>query len=329
MVQHSEQDANTQGKELTEEEPRNDRGPPAGPLVVLVLSSMPRGGSTLLTELLSNIPGSVVMFEPLWLIEKTKCYKDLACVQRYLADVFTCSFKENFQTWLKGKGLFFQHFNGQARKCLALKGEEKEACLKGMDLQALCAATPMLVVKVVRARLAWLRNMLEDSLINLKVLHLTRDPRASLRSIATFGWNSEPHSRCAELEDDLLTYEAARQAFPAKVLQVRYERLCLHPQQVIRDLFRFLQDDAAPPAAVTAYVDQHMLSGASRKGTMSTFRNSTEEFQAWRFKINDKQLKVIEAEPACLRAITHMGHATFGSEAAARNTSLPLILNAT
>ncbi|XP_045107821.1 carbohydrate sulfotransferase 3-like [Portunus trituberculatus] len=289
---------------------------------------MPSSSSTLLAELLSNIEGSVVMFEPLWLIEKTKCYKDLACVQRYLAEVFTCSFKENFQTWLKGKDGFFYFFSQQARECLALSGE-KGACLKGMDLQALCAATPVLVVKVVRARLAWLRNILEDSLINLKVLHLTRDPRASLRSIATFGWNSEPHSRCAELEDDLLTYEAARQSFPAKVLQVRCERLCLHPQQVIRDLFRFLQDDAAPPAAVTAYVDQHMLSCASRKGTMSTFRNSTEEFQAWRFKINDKQLKVIEAEPACLRAITHMGHATFGSEAAARNTSLPLILNAT
>ena len=297
--------------------------------MVLVLSSMPRGGSTLLAELLSQTPNSVVVFEPLWLIRTTDCYKEEACVQRYLEDVLTCSFKEDFENWLKGKRLFFKFFNDQARKCLAQKGEEKDVCLKAMNLRSLCAAAPVLVVKVVRARLAWLRNMLENSTINLKVLHLARDPRASLRSISTFGWNSKPQWRCAGLENDLLTYEAVRKTFPGKVLQVRYERLCLQPTQVTSEVFRFLLDDATPPPAVTAYVDKHLLSGTFKKGTMSTFKNSTEEFQAWRFKIKDTQLRAIETEPACLRAITSMGHAIFGSEAAARNTSLPLILTST
>ncbi|KAK8378651.1 hypothetical protein O3P69_009384 [Scylla paramamosain] len=321
-------DAHTQGETLTGEEPSNDRGPAAGPLVVLLLSSMPRSGSTLLTDLLGKIQDSVAVFEPLWLIEKTECFKDEACIQRYLGEIFSCTFSDDFENWLKGKGLFFQYFNEQARKCLAQKGKEKDACLKAMNLRALCAATSVVVVKVVRARLAWLHNMLEDSLINLKVLQLTRDPRASLRSIATFGWDSNPPSRCAELEDDLLTYERMRQAFPDKVLQVHYERLCLHPTEVTKDMFRFLLDNATLPAAVTAYVQQHLLSGTSKKGTMTTFKNSSEEFQAWRFKIKEKQLMAIEAEPACQRAIRHMGHATFGSEASARNTSLPLILNA-
>uniref|UniRef100_A0A0P4W6U7 Uncharacterized protein n=1 Tax=Scylla olivacea TaxID=85551 RepID=A0A0P4W6U7_SCYOL len=290
---------------------------------------MPRSGSTLLIDLLGKIQDSVAVFEPLWLIEKTECFKDEACIQRYLGEVFSCTFSDDFENWLKGKGLFFQHFNEQARKCLAQKKKKKDACLKAMNLRTLCAASPVLVVKVVRARLAWLHNMLEDSLINLKVLHLTRDPRASLRSIATFGWDSNPNSRCAELENDLLTYERMRQAFPDKVLQVRYERLCLHPTEVTRDMFRFLLDNATLPAAVTAYVQQHLLSGTSKNGTMTTFKNSSEEFQAWRFKIKEKQLMAIEAESACQRAIRHMGHAIFGSEASARNTSLPLILNAT
>ncbi|KAG0728297.1 Carbohydrate sulfotransferase 3 [Chionoecetes opilio] len=299
----------------------------AAPLVVLVLSSMPRGGSTLLVELLSTIQESVVLFEPLWFIEKIKCFEDEACLTTYLADVFSCSFKEDFETWLKGKGLFFHYFNEQARHCLAEKNEAKATCLKDMNLRALCAAAPVVLVKVIRARLALLHNMLEDTLINLKVIHLTRDPRGSLNSIVRFGWNSDPQSRCGDLEDDLKTFEKVRQVFPSRVMQVRYEQLCLAPEATTRDIFSFLYANATLPGPVSGFLAQHMLSGVKKKGNMSTFKNSTQEFQAWRLKISENQLKVIEKEPTCQWSIKHMGHALFGSLAAANNLSLPLIIN--
>lgn len=328
-------DSQIQEQALTHEEPREilsqqDAGhPEAAPLMVLVLSSMPRSGSTLLTEMLSYIQDSLVLFEPLWLIEKTKCYEDEACVTRYLADVFSCSFSQEFEDWLKGKNLFFQFFNEQARLCLSKRAEEKVACLKGMNLRALCEAAPVVVVKVIRGRFAWLHNMLEDSLINLKVIHLIRDPRGSLNSIASFGWASNPHSRCSELEDDIKTYEKMRQVFPSKVMQVQFEHLCLAPEDTTRDIFRFLFGNGTLPAPVSTYLVRHMKMGAKRGGNMSTFRNSTEAFQAWRYKISERYLKTIEAEPSCLHSIQHMGHAVFGSRAAAKNTSLPLFTNTT
>ena len=301
---------------------------PAAPLVVLVLSSMPRSGSTLLTELLATIQDSVVMFEPLWYIEKNRCYQNETCVQEYMADVFSCTFKDDFENWLKSKGMFFHYFNEQARHCLH-RGEGKDTCLKEMDLRALCKGAPVLVVKVVRGRMAWMHTMLHDSSINLKVIHLTRDPRGSLNSIANFGWNKDPHSRCSDLEDDLLTYDKMRQVFPSKVMQVRYENLSLTPQSTTSHIFSFLFGNPMLPDPVTTFLKQHMLTDTKKGGNMSTFKNSTEAFQAWRFKISDEHLKTVEAEPTCLRSIQRMGHAVFGSQTAARDTTKPLIINTT
>lgn len=301
----------------------------AGPLVVLVLSSMPRGGSTLLTELLSSVQDSVTFFEPLWHIEKTKCYEDEECTTRYLADVFSCSFKQEFEDWFKAKSMFFHYFSPQARQCQKKRGEANIACLKGMNLRMLCETAPLVVVKVIRARLAWLHNMLEDSLINLKVIHLTRDPRGSLSSIIKFGWDSDPYSRCSGLKDDLDTYEKVRELFPSKVMQVRYEHLCLTPEDTTKGIFRFLYGNATLPSQVTSFLQEHMLSGARKGGNMSTFKNSSQEYQAWRYKIKDKYLKAIEAEPTCVYSIQHMGHALFGSQAAATNPTLPLFVDAT
>lgn len=300
----------------------------ARPLVVLVLSSMPRGGSTLLTELLSAVHDSVVLFEPLWYIEKQDCFMEEACVLEYLGDVLACSFKLDFEYWLKKKDLFFHYFSPEARRCQDTKSAEaKAACLKGMNLRQECGAAPLVIVKVIRARLSLVKYLLQDPRINLKVIHLTRDPRASIRSIASFGWNANPHTRCSEMYDDLQTYEKLRQASPAEVTQVRYEQLCLRPREITSDIFRFLFDNATLPGPVSAFVDKHMLGVGKNGGTMNTVKNSSAEFESWRYKIDAKRLKDIEEEPVCEQAIRHMGHALFGTLKAANNSKIPLILN--
>lgn len=298
-----------------------------GPLVVLVLSSTPRGGSTLLSDMLSNIQDSVLLFEPLWFIEKIDCFNDDECVTEYLGNVLACDFRLEFETWLKHKGLFFHFFSPEARRCLSDKN--KEACIKDMKLRQLCKKARAVIVKVIRARLSMVYNLLQDPRFNLKVIHLTRDPRGSLTSIARFGWNADPRLRCNELHDDMKVYEEMRQAFPAAVMQVRYEQLCLKPLDTTSDIFRFLFDNATLPDSVRTYLKQHMLSSKKKGGNMSTIKNSTAEFESWRYKIDAKRLKDIEGEPVCEQAIRAMGHALFGSHKAVSDSRLPLILTNT
>lgn len=311
-----------------ERQPPEVTQPPAGPLVVLVLSSSPRGGSTLLTDLLSAVQGSVVVFEPLWLIEKTKCFHDMACINQYLSDVLSCRFTSDFEDWLKSKNLFFHFFSPEARRCLLLGvPAKKQACLKAMDLRERCRSAPVVVVKVIRARLAWMMKFLEDPHLNLKVIHLTRDPRGSINSISRFGWNADPYLRCSDLQDDMQIYKKLRQVFPSTVTQVHYEQLCLRPLETTKDILSFLFGNATLPASIRDFVEQHMLNSKGNGGNMSTFKNSTAEFEAWRYKISEKWLKAIEAEPVCVQAIKGMKHTLFGSISAANDSKIPLILN--
>lgn len=301
--------------------------PPVGPLVVVVLSSTPRGGSTLLTDLLSSLQGSVVVFEPLWLIEKTECYHDMACTSQYLSDVFSCRYKSDFEDWLKNKPLFFHFFSPEARSCLGMTEEKKQACLNAMDLRERCRSAPLVVVKVIRARLAWMMKFLEDPQLNLKVIHLTRDPRGSINAITRFGWNGNPHLRCSDLQDDMEIYEKLRQVFPRTVTQVHYEQLCLRPQETTKDILSFLFGNATLSASVSAFLEQHMLGSRKIGGNMSTTKNSSAEFDAWRYKISEQLLKTVEAEPVCVQVIKSLRHTFFGSISAATDSKIPLIPN--
>lgn len=285
---------------------------------------MPRGGSTFISELLSTMQRSIVFFEPLWHMQHTDCSADENCISQYLTDILTCKFQPDFEQWLKEKTLFFNYFNSNARKCLSKAGKDRVSCITDMNLVDICQASPIRITKVIRARLSWLENMLSDALLNLKVIHLTRDPRGSIRSISTFGWPSDQHDKCSELEQDLDAYEILSQKFPTKVLQLRYEDFCVSPVSSTREIFKFLLRIDNIPDTVQAYLDSHSTGKMEKKGSMSTFKNSKQQYDAWRYKISPELLDKIEKEPACLRSIKRMQYRVFNSLDNAKNGSVSL-----
>ncbi|XP_071549855.1 carbohydrate sulfotransferase 3-like [Panulirus ornatus] len=325
-----EEDSGGRQKKVQQEEDngsqqKEDLDAPGAPLMVLLLSSMPRSGSTLLTEILSVPEESIVFFEPLWLLEKGKWIEDAQYVVKYLADVFTCAYKPDFEKWLKTKHLFLNFFNAKAKKCLAASDKEvKDPCVHDLSLRDMCLTSPVRIIKVIRTRLSWMEDLLTNPLLNVKLIHLARDPRASLTSIRRFkNWNKNPYDRCVGLEEDFKAYDELSFRYPSKVLQIHYEDLCLNPQDSTSSVYNFLYGSSRVPEVVKKYIASHMK-GGSRNENMSTFKNSSKEYEAWRFKIPPGLLKSVEEEPTCLRSIQYMRHTEFKTLTNVRNKSIPL-----
>ncbi|XP_064083711.1 carbohydrate sulfotransferase 5-like [Macrobrachium nipponense] len=298
---------------------------PTFPIYVLILSSIPRSGSTFLAEMLASLEGSVLFFEPLWPLERGPCIKDDACVEEFLLDVLKCNYTGEFEAWLRSKHRFLRYFNPEASRCNDLEGREKEQCIGNLVLRETCSKSPVRFVKVVRARMHSFSKVMLDPEVNFKLIHLTRDPRGAMESIVHFaGWNKDPAERCKGLEQDLDTYEVFSDRYPSKVHRVSYERLCLHPLEEVSKILGFIFD-VRPfvPPSVKAYIDDH-TKVMKDSDPLSTYKVSERAYFAWRWRISEGLLKSVEGEPTCLRPIQRLQHTVFGSLERVRNVSLQL-----
>ncbi|XP_063590809.1 carbohydrate sulfotransferase 3-like [Penaeus indicus] len=293
--------------------------PKQPPLWVLTLSSLPRSGSTLMAQFLGTLANSVVFFEPMWIKEYTPCADDEDCVVDYIYNIFNCSYKQDFEDWFRKKDLFFGYFHSDVKSC---KGA---GCRDALDVRGMCERSDARVMKIIRTRLAFLEPLMSDPEINFKVIFLTRDPRGSLNSIRKFGWNRDPLTRCSHLDKDQVAYDELSELYPDKVMLVKHEDFCLDPMGKAEELMEFLYGHSTVPEELKTYLANHMTS-KTQKGTMSTVKNSSQEYDAWRYKIREDDLLKIESEPICARTIESMGHVLFGSIQRANDSSVPLFV---
>ncbi|XP_047475693.1 carbohydrate sulfotransferase 1-like [Penaeus chinensis] len=198
-------------------------------------------------------------------------------------------------------------------------------CRDALDVRQMCERSDVRVMKIIRTRLAFLEPLMSDSEINFKVIFLTRDPRGSLNSIRKFGWNRDPMTRCSHLDKDQIAYDELSELYPDKVTLVKHEDFCLDPMGKAEELMEFLYGHSTVPEELKTYLMNHMTT-KTQKGTMSTVKNSSQEYDAWRYKIREDDLLNIENEPVCVRTIENMGHVLFGSIQKANDSSVPLFV---
>lgn len=75
-----------------------------------------------------------------------------------------------------------------------------------------------------------MRELLSSSKFDFKLVHLIRDPRASLRSIYSHRLTSlQPDYFCPLIEDDLEQIRELESEFPGQVMGLKYESFCLDP----------------------------------------------------------------------------------------------------
>ncbi|XP_063883001.1 uncharacterized protein LOC135112516 [Scylla paramamosain] len=296
---------------------------------VVVVSSLPRSGSTLLAQVIAAANNSVLFFEPLARYQKVPCFKNGSCITDFVSSLFYCTFDDKFDVWLKGKGLFIGYYHPSVDRCFQWPREGSSTCRRRLDLRALCRGASVKVVKVIRSRLAWLAALLNRS--NVKIIYLTRDPRASLASINRMGWDSLPSRRCAALTADLDAYTSLRVSHPDRITRLSLEEFSRNPIHTTQRIFDFLLGSSVLNDSVRRFLWEHTNTSRSwpNDGNMDTHRSSMREVEAWRGSVTRSQLREVEAEPACRAAITRLGHALFNTLENARNSSISLHLKTT
>lgn len=156
---------------------------------VLLLSSLGRSGSSFLGGLLTSQPTVFYFFEPLLGLKKRGRLTQENVIQGIQALV-SCNIT----------GLISEAVRD--RSFLVLRTCHHE-CYEEEHARHQCLRHPIRVVKTIRTRVAWLQPLFTDPAVNLKVIHLVRDPRASLISAWRLNWTITARDACTRIDQDM------------------------------------------------------------------------------------------------------------------------------
>ncbi|XP_063610094.1 uncharacterized protein LOC134784000 [Penaeus indicus] len=199
---------------------------------VLLLSSVGRSGSSFLGEVLASQARNMYFYEPVRAMPEGE-RGDSALVLAELRRYFHCELREGFLDLVKEPYKAARHpaTKGRARGQVSTE-----------EVQRLCRKEPLRIIKTIRTRLQWARELLDDAELNLKVIHLVRDPRGSAVSMAALDWKKGVEETCSAIQQDLQLKEEMERKYPDRYFFVKYEEYCLDPYSKTRQILRFLRD---------------------------------------------------------------------------------------
>ncbi|XP_016079482.1 PREDICTED: carbohydrate sulfotransferase 3 [Miniopterus natalensis] len=206
-----------------------------------------------------------------------------------------------------------------------------------------CRRKEHMAVKAVRIRqLEFLQPLAEDPRLDLRVIQLVRDPRAVLasRMVAFAGkyetwkkWLAEGQDRLREEEVQRLrgNCESIRVSAelglrrPAwlrgRYMLVRYEDVARRPLEKAREMYRFAGIPLTPQ--VEDWIQKNTQGSQDGSGIYSTQKNSSEQFEKWRFSMPFKLAQVVQA--ACGPAMRLFGYRLARDAASLTNRSVSLL----
>ncbi|XP_040831840.1 carbohydrate sulfotransferase 3 [Ochotona curzoniae] len=205
-----------------------------------------------------------------------------------------------------------------------------------------CRRKQHMALKAVRIRqLEFLQPLAEDPRLDLRVIQLVRDPRAVMasRMVAFAGkyetWNKwlaagqdqlheeEVQRLRGNCESIRLSAELGLQQ-PAwlrgRYMLVRYEDVARSPLQKAREMYRFAGIPLTPQVEDWIQKNTQVAHGS---GIYSTQRNSSEQFNKWRFSMPFKLAQVVQT--ACEPAMRLFGYKLAPDAAALANRSISLL----
>ncbi|KAF6033248.1 hypothetical protein EB796_008442 [Bugula neritina] len=181
--------------------------PPKNQKKVLLVTYM-RSGSTFTSEFFKGYPNSYYLFEPLrgLIPTKTRTHEELSVNGNLegrstdlLADLLRC---ELDKAPLTSIAFSIRKMNDFLKACSVVEHESRLSCMQAHSSS--CLSSDMIAIKVIRAKLQWTRQLLENEkyqLENLKIVYLIRDPRAIINSrlklrLRSTMTNFETHVKC-------------------------------------------------------------------------------------------------------------------------------------
>lgn len=192
-------------------------------------------------------------------------------------------------------------------------------------LEEACTSSTIRATKVIRYRMDLVEDLLNQtasSNVNMKVIHLIRDPRGILmsRKYKTL-LDDTLEGRCVD-RDVNITMEKLklanllcqqivlnikeehklREKFPGKIMQIRYEYIATDTQNAVKDIYDFVGE------SVKSQLQERMdnKTHAARDGPMTgtTRRNGTWTAMRWKAKEEDFH-EAMAKEPYCHQLFTY------------------------
>uniref|UniRef100_UPI0037E7B6DA carbohydrate sulfotransferase 6-like n=1 Tax=Semicossyphus pulcher TaxID=241346 RepID=UPI0037E7B6DA len=340
--------------------------PSNGKVHVLLLSSW-RSGSSFLGQVFSQHPSVFYLMEPAWHVwtslQKPSAQVLRMAVRDLLRSVFQCDFatmeaylpqQHNVSTlfmWGESRALCSPpacpltprgHFSNFTR------------CLQACDAQGLqgaqeaCSTYSHVVLKEVRFfELESLYPLLQDPSLDLRIIHLVRDPRAVMRS--------REGAAKALMRDNAIVLE--QRSIPAaevqyQVLQeicrshvrinerailkpppflkgrykmVRYEDVARNPLGEINDMYEFVGLEMSTQLEEWIYKVTHGKGKGTKKEAFKiTSRNAADVSQAWRSTLPHNKVKRVQA--VCKGAMSLLGYRTVYSEKEQKSLDIDLLV---
>ncbi|NWH64959.1 CHST4 sulfotransferase, partial [Geococcyx californianus] len=335
----------------------------SSPVHILILSSW-RSGSSFTGQIFSQHPSVFYLMEPAWHVWVTM-YQNSAkvlhmAVRDLVRSVFLCDMSvfDAYMSSQKKKSDLFQWETSRAlcsppacdsfsRNDIITARNCKTMCSKYpfSTVEEACKTYSHIAVKEVRFfDLKVLYPLLTDPSLNLKIIHLVRDPRAVFRSreksVSELKLDTNIVVRSQRTKEDMEPYDTMQvickshveiykegtQIIPSSLkdryLLVRYEDIVRDPLARAAQMYRFAELNFTPE--LQKWV--HNITHGKGQGTQAFdigSRDALKVSQAWRTSLPFKKIEKVQS--VCKDAMDLLGYRLVQSEEEQKDMSLDLL----
>ncbi|NXU48147.1 CHST4 sulfotransferase, partial [Turnix velox] len=330
---------------------------------ILVLSSW-RSGSSFTGQLFSQHPNVFYLMEPAWHVWMRMYHNSATVLQMAVRDllrsVFLCDMSV-FDAYMSTQRKMSDLFQWETSRALcsppACESFSRTDIITSGDCKTMCSKLPFskveeacktyshVVVKEVRFfDLKVLYPLLTDPSLNLKIIHLVRDPRAVFRSrentVSELKYDTNIVMRTVKTTAEMQPYDTMQiicqsqaemyrlgsQAPPDflkdRYLMVRYEDIVRDPLAEAAELYRFAELDFTPELQRWVHNITHGKGQGERTFVIGS-RDAMTVSQAWRKSLSFQ--KIQKVQNVCKNAMDLLGYRLLRSEKEQKNMMLDLL----
>ncbi|XP_070547690.1 carbohydrate sulfotransferase 1-like isoform X1 [Ptychodera flava] len=311
--------------------------------VHVIIFASKRTGSSFVGELFNQNKEFFYMFEPIEVYTHAVMEGRLS---NYLFDsksidtlhsIFTCDFHalpEEWQLNVQTNCNFGKAFSVtevcKDRQTTNKFPKRKRQIRK--TLTEVCKSRRHIAVKIIRIYdINLLRSLLVDSKLNVKIVHLVRDPRAVFNSRNTLnminkdfirrGSEDEILQYCRDLEKNVLVVQNSQDVFRNRYTILRYEDVAKYTIQEMQKLYKFL--DLNEDDDIVSGLSGDVSLGKSPK--FSTRKNSKYVVDDWRKQITIDDTFTVQRK--CSHAMQLLGYLNVTDYDQLRDLDLELTVN--
>ncbi|XP_023237762.1 carbohydrate sulfotransferase 4-like isoform X1 [Centruroides sculpturatus] len=268
-----------------------------------------RGGSTFLGDILQQNWKTFYHFEPLHLMSSNSRldHNQSSEAFKLLSYLFRCNFSQTFRynRWASfQKHMFLFKRN---RFLWSTCNKYSVLCFNSQYLHNICTRSPVQVMKLTRLHLKdALLFLKENSDLNIKLIYLSRDPRAIISSRKVLDWCKKekcnnPAILCKEMDNDF--EELQKSNIPHQ--WIRYEDLSIDTENITRNLYKWLGIPFT--YQVTSFLHSHTNAKLSdTKDPYSTRRNSSTAPFEWLHRLPYREINNIQIR--CAGTMNKLGY---------------------